>query len=259
MEENLKRLYEFGPFRLDAGERLLLRDGEVVPLTPKAFDLLLALVEQPGHLLEKDALLKTVWPDSFVEENNLADNISRLRKALGEGDQGRKFIETVPRRGYRFVAEVKELSDAVSLPPRHEELAAASLPVRHGVRFPLHKRPEVLLITFGFLALVLLGLGLYLRFRPTSRAAVELLEFKGNFYINQWTEAEIRKGLEYYQRAIALDPHSASAYDGLANGWIFLSDMYMSPREAMPKAQAANAQVLQLDKTFFPAHAGRGV
>jgi DNA-binding winged helix-turn-helix (wHTH) protein len=89
MVNKLKRLYEFGPFRLDGAERLLLRNGEVVPLTPKAFDVLLALVEQSGHLLEKEELLKTVWPDSFVEESNLADNVSRLRKALGDGDNGK--------------------------------------------------------------------------------------------------------------------------------------------------------------------------
>jgi hypothetical protein len=68
---------------------------------------LLALVQRPGRLLEKDTLLRIVWPDTFVEENNLADNISRIRKALRDGEQGRPFIETVPRRGYRFVAEVK--------------------------------------------------------------------------------------------------------------------------------------------------------
>ncbi len=71
----------------------MLRDGEGVPLTPKAFDLLLVLLEQPGRLLEKDVLMKAVWPDSFVEENNLADNISRVRKALGEGENGAKFMK----------------------------------------------------------------------------------------------------------------------------------------------------------------------
>jgi len=106
MEKNLNDLYEFGPFRLDRVERLLLRGGETVQLTPKAFDLLSVLIDQPGHLFEKETLMKLVWPDSFVEENNLADNISRLRKALGEGGDGQKFIETVPKRGYRFVAEV---------------------------------------------------------------------------------------------------------------------------------------------------------
>src|SRR5262245_31148674 len=99
-----QNIYEFGPFRLDAAEHLLLRDGEAVPLTPKSFDLLLALVERHGHLLEKDELLKKVWPDTFVEEANLASNISQLRKALGDGENGHRYIETVPKRGYRFVA-----------------------------------------------------------------------------------------------------------------------------------------------------------
>jgi DNA-binding winged helix-turn-helix (wHTH) protein/predicted Zn-dependent protease len=112
MEKESKGLYEFGAFRLDAGERLLLREGQLVPLTPKAFDVLLTLVEQRGRLLEKDDLLRAVWPDTIVEEGNLADNISRVRKALGEGEDGQKFIETIPRRGYRFVAEVRR-------PPAH--------------------------------------------------------------------------------------------------------------------------------------------
>ena len=107
MDHHPEHLYEFGPFRLDAVERLLLRDGKSVPLTPKSVDLLLALVEQHGHLLEKDELMKKVWPDTFVEEANLSYNISLIRKALGEGENGQKFIETVPKRGYRFVASVK--------------------------------------------------------------------------------------------------------------------------------------------------------
>src|SRR5215831_7609243 len=109
MSLQTKHIYEFGPFRLDAAEHLLLRDGEAVPLTPKAFDLLLALVERHGHLLEKDELLRTVWPDTFVEEANLASNISQLRKALGDGENGQRYIETAPKRGYRFVASVQEV------------------------------------------------------------------------------------------------------------------------------------------------------
>jgi len=111
MSLQTKHIYEFGPFRLDAAEHLLLRDGEAVPLTPKAFDLLLALVERHGRLLEKDELLKLVWPDTFVEEANLASNISQLRKALGEGENGQRFIETAPKRGYRFIATVKKIED----------------------------------------------------------------------------------------------------------------------------------------------------
>ncbi len=100
-------LYEFGPFRLDAGERLLSRDGEAVPLSPKAFDLLLALVERQGRLLGKDELMKLVWPGTFVEEANLSYTISLIRKALGEGAEAQQFIETVPKHGYRFIVEVR--------------------------------------------------------------------------------------------------------------------------------------------------------
>ena len=107
MNQQPRHIYEFGPFRLDAAERLLSRDGEVVPLQPKVFDLLLALVERPGRLLEKDELMKAVWPDTIVEEVNLANNISILRKTLSEN--GERFIETAPKRGYRFVASVREI------------------------------------------------------------------------------------------------------------------------------------------------------
>lgn len=104
-----KRFYVFGVFRIDVTERVLLNEKGSVPLTPKAFDLLLFLVENSGHMLEKEELMKQVWPDSFVEENNLAQNISTLRKVLGE--EGSRFIETVPKRGYRFVADVNESRD----------------------------------------------------------------------------------------------------------------------------------------------------
>jgi DNA-binding winged helix-turn-helix (wHTH) protein/TolB-like protein/Tfp pilus assembly protein PilF len=97
--------YEFGRFRLKVAERVLLREGELVPLTPKVFDILVTLVEHGGQIVSKDDLMKRVWPNTFVEEGNLTQNISLLRKALGETPGGVQFIETVPRRGYRFVAE----------------------------------------------------------------------------------------------------------------------------------------------------------
>jgi Tol biopolymer transport system component/DNA-binding winged helix-turn-helix (wHTH) protein len=103
--------YVFGPFRLDVAERLLLRAGVTIPVTPKAFELLLVLVSHHGHLLGKDELMKTIWPDSFVEEGNLSWNISQLRKALGDGQDGIHYIETVPKRGYRFIADVVEKGD----------------------------------------------------------------------------------------------------------------------------------------------------
>src|SRR6266850_4249572 len=96
--------YEFGPFNIDTLNRQLLRDGEVVPLKAKAVDTLLLLIEGRGDVVEKDDLMKSLWPDSYVEEANLTQYIYTLRKALGEGN----YIETIPRRGYRFVAEVEE-------------------------------------------------------------------------------------------------------------------------------------------------------
>src|SRR6187399_3131018 len=94
--------YEFGNFRLEVGERRLLRDGRPIPLTMKVFETLRILLERSGRLLTKDELMQQVWPDTVVEENNLNHNISVLRRALGENAA---FIETVPRVGYRFVAD----------------------------------------------------------------------------------------------------------------------------------------------------------
>ena len=103
-----KQSYEFGSFRLDAAEYVLLRDGQVVPLTPKVFETLLVLVQNSGHVVDKNELYKQVWQDAFVEETNLTKNISILRKVLSEGDGDTTFIETVPKRGYRFVVPVRK-------------------------------------------------------------------------------------------------------------------------------------------------------
>src|SRR5664279_1006825 len=94
---------EFGPFRIDLGRRVLLRQGEPVVLSNKAFDLLLALIENRDRVMDKDELLDTVWEGAMVEENNLTVAMSGLRKALGEGPADRRYIMTVPGRGYRFV------------------------------------------------------------------------------------------------------------------------------------------------------------
>ena len=114
MSDTPKKVFEFGPFRLDCAERVLVRDGQPVPLTLKAFDVLTLLVEKNGHLVEKDELMNHVWAGSFVEEGNLKVTVSMLRKALEDNQLENRFIETVPRRGYRFVASVRELSTETS-------------------------------------------------------------------------------------------------------------------------------------------------
>lgn len=111
MNKASQHLFEFGHFQLDPANHLLLRDGQPVPLPPKAFDTLFLLVQNRGALMEREVLLETVWPDTFVEENNLTHYISMLRKTLGESENENQFIETVPKLGYRFVADVREVGE----------------------------------------------------------------------------------------------------------------------------------------------------
>lgn len=125
MEQPAKHFYEFGLFRLDIGERLLLRDGQITPLSPKSFETLLVLLESGGRIIEKEELLRKIWPDTFVEDISLAKKISLLRKVLGE-DSAHQYIETHPKRGYRFKVEVREVWEESLLSQNGEkELSAA--------------------------------------------------------------------------------------------------------------------------------------
>jgi len=109
MSLEIKHIYEFGSFRLDLSEKLLSREGAPVPVTPKVFETLQVLIEKAGHLVSKDELMQKVWQDRFVEETNLTFNIKMLRKALRDDASKPQFIETVPRRGYRFIADITEI------------------------------------------------------------------------------------------------------------------------------------------------------
>lgn len=108
MPRRPKHYFRFGPFRLVTTERALLREGELVPLTPKVFDLLHEIVQHHGRVVAREEIMRTVWPDSFVEEGNLSVSIFMLRKALASGHAGPKYIETIPKRGYRFAGKVRE-------------------------------------------------------------------------------------------------------------------------------------------------------
>ena len=107
--------YEFGPFRINVTERLLQHGDELVPLSPKVFDTLLILVENHGHVVEKRELMDQLWPDTFVEESSLTQNISLLRRALINSETDRQYIETIPKRGYRFIGDVNQINE----PPEH--------------------------------------------------------------------------------------------------------------------------------------------
>jgi eukaryotic-like serine/threonine-protein kinase len=109
-DQNIKKRYEFAPFLVDTDKEMLFRDGDPIALTPKTFQLLLALLRRPNELVTKDELMKAIWPDTFVEETNLTRNIFSLRKALGETEHSR-YIVTVPGQGYRFARDVRVLSE----------------------------------------------------------------------------------------------------------------------------------------------------
>jgi DNA-binding winged helix-turn-helix (wHTH) protein/TolB-like protein len=146
------RFYEFGPFRIDTVKRLLLHDGEPVALKSKCFEMLLVLAEARGEVLDKDELMRRVWPDTIVEESNITVYISTLRKALGENPQEHRYIVTIPGRGYSFVAEVKEGPEEIpELIPQAqpqpslstEEVEVDRPPEREGRSFRLLRRLSV--------------------------------------------------------------------------------------------------------------------
>jgi TolB-like protein/DNA-binding winged helix-turn-helix (wHTH) protein/Tfp pilus assembly protein PilF len=145
-------LYEFGPYLLDPSERKLCRGDEIVALPPKAFDTLLLMVRNSGRLMEKGELIETLWPDSFVEEGSLSNNVFLLRKALGEDPQ---YIETVPKRGYRFVGAVRCLPDGI---PGHRDEAEFQTPRPGAVAVAAKALPILLTRAVGIASLVLLTL-----------------------------------------------------------------------------------------------------
>lgn len=176
--------YRFGPFRIDSGERLLRRSGELVPLPPKAIDTLLVLVAGAGRMVDKSDLMQAVWPDTFVEEGALTRNISLLRKALGDTKEDGGYIETIPKRGYRFAAEVQmgppEIAVPVLIEPAPIDPAPVKPPVESITAPVAARRPEpsgpamprwVASAAVLLLALVI-AIGVYvLRGRDTASAA----------------------------------------------------------------------------------------
>jgi DNA-binding winged helix-turn-helix (wHTH) protein/TolB-like protein len=159
MKQPAKPVYRFGPFRYDTGQRLLFRENETVPLAPKVGETLRVLLERHGTVVERAELLREVWPDTTVEEVGLARNISQLRKALGDESEAAVYIETLPKRGYRFIAEVlpaepdrSSTEGASEIPPsmgrfRHFLLAALALCLILGFVYWQFYRPSRYLST----------------------------------------------------------------------------------------------------------------
>ncbi len=375
------RFYDFGPFRLDRTERRLLRGSHHVQLTIKAFETLLALVEGGGRVLGKDELIERVWPDAVVEEGSLNVNIYTLRKALGEGAAGAKYIETVPRRGFRFAAEVRATSDEgkngrkvkrassgdqrqTTVPPstngtnprrarkvidslavlplvnagRDAEMEYLSDGITESIINSLSQLPQLKVMArstvFRYkgreidpqvigrelgvravltgrviqlnenliirMELVDVADGWQLWGEQYNRNSADLLAvqeeisreiseklrlklsgeqkkrlakrytesteayqtyLKGRFYWNKRTLEGLRRGVEYFQQAIRLDPDYALAYAGLADSYLLMGSVEygaLHPKEALQSAKVATLEALRLDGTLAEAHASLG-
>jgi DNA-binding winged helix-turn-helix (wHTH) protein len=224
MTANRGQIFEFGDFVLAPAERLLLLRGRPLRLTPKTFDLLVVLVRHRGHLVSKDQLLDEVWPGRFVAEVNLSVNISTLRRLLGRNHGRQKFIQTVSKRGYRFVAPTKTSGCATTLFLRTDARRTPKPPSRDAGRDDAHRA-------------YLQG-----RFR-WSRRTVEGLE----------------SAIRHFWRSLAFDAGYAPAYAGLADACAaqgYLS--YVAPADAFAMARRHAATALSLDDTLAAPHASIG-
>ena len=356
-----KRIYGFGPFQIDLDRYLLMRDGKLVPLSPKVFETLIFLIENRSSVVKKDDIMSRVWPDTYVEESNLAQNIFLLRKALGEEKNEHRYIITIPGVGYRFVAPVVESFTTESRKIPAPEIATtvdsvrsiAVLPFKNLVKESgdeflgpgiadalimrlssirrLKVRPTTAVLKYSDsindplaigreLNVDALLDGVYQRIGEQIRVSVQLvsvtngltlwatkfdehftnifaiqdsiseqvirslalklsgeeknqlaksytdnaeafhLYIKGRYFWNQRSIEGIKKGLEYAQQAIAIDPTYAPAYVGLADSYNLLGGQHsvLPPRESFPKARGAVLRALEIDEHMAEAYASLG-
>ena len=264
--------YEFGPFRLNAVERQLTRDGEVVALTPKVYDLLLVLVKNCGRMVDKEELMGALWPDTFVEEGNLTQNVSTLRKALGENTNGHRYIETIPKHGYRFVADVSAVSENGASDNGKIEVIPPPLPLDQPRT--LSWMTKSVILAFGLVLVGLaIGANMIRKPRPTDTSArtfgrtvmpkpptenhdARMLYLKGidASKNEQWSEA-----VAYFTQAVAKDDKFAAAYAALSVAYIEQSNEgNEKPIHALKKADWAARKALEMDENLVEAHKALG-
>ena len=262
MNEPLPASYEFGPFSVDAGKRLLLRHGEPVPLAPKVLETLRVLIENRERVLSKDELLKQIWGDTIVEEGGLTRNVSVLRKALGEKPEDHQYVVTVPARGYRFVAEVRVRRG-------NDESSSA-----HGSERLDQEEPQWRLSPGRWFVLGVAALGVAslayllwpvgatdLRGTPPSvnpEAYDSVL--RARYLSVRTTDVDTQAAIALLERAVALDPTFAAAYGDLAAAYVTRLT-FVTPEETgdlEQKAFAAAEKALLLDPNVAEAYLARG-
>ena len=274
MSRQVRHLYEFGPFRLDPEKPCLWRDGEPVSLTPKAVETLLVLVQQNGKLVEREDLMKAIWPDTFVEDGNLNFNVSMLRKALGTDEAGEQYIQTVPRHGYRFRAEVRRITEDVPalVVEKHTRaqvvIEERDVPTPRQLAAAPQKRRWYYLGAAGLILLVA-GLIWFVFNRPNSSGSTSANKnlssnrhtqireafdayWRGRFFLDKRSPD---KAISEFQRAIDLDPKYALAYSGLADAYTTKAGITSGhDPELYEKARALTTTALALDPNLADAH-----
>jgi DNA-binding winged helix-turn-helix (wHTH) protein/tetratricopeptide (TPR) repeat protein len=272
-----KHLFEFDEFRVEVEERRLLRAGRLVTLASRDFDILLALIQNPGQTIDKNDLMEKVWKDTFVEEGNLNRHVSTLRRVLGDDPKSQRFIKTIPKRGYRFTASVSEVvenAETVSL----ESATRSKILIREETTEGFWTWPKMIFASFVFVvAMLAVGFGVFnpassgdavsrretrglvpaLRSQEHERSSRRLTEsqeafedyLKGRHLWNQRTTESVRESITYFKRAIEKDPDFALAYVGLADAYLM---------DDQPKAEPALRKALELDESLGEAHASLG-
>jgi DNA-binding winged helix-turn-helix (wHTH) protein/Tfp pilus assembly protein PilF len=250
-------VYEFGHFRMDAAERVLSCSDKPVQLTLKAFAVLCVLVEKAGHVVEKSEFMRQVWPDAFVEDSNLTQSIALLRRALCENPDRREYIETIHRRGYRFIAVVKVMEVLDS----GKAFASDKSGVRDGIQ-GLQKsratRSNVAKPIARIDSQDACASRTFIKCYTESEEAQHLY-VRGRWYWNKYTVEGLTKGIDHFRDAIKIDPKYALAYAGLADCYYRLSNIHLHPKEAMPKAEMAAVNALLIDERLAEAHALLGL
>ncbi|MBV8149919.1 MAG: winged helix-turn-helix domain-containing protein [Candidatus Eremiobacteraeota bacterium] len=206
----------FGPFVYDRSERTLWQDGAPVPLTPKAAEALALLLTEPGALVAKEHLREALWPEGFVEDGNLTQTIYLLRRVLEPGGDGRRFVETVPRRGYRFAAETRLVETPKPNGRVHHE------PARRRPRFSFGLAAALFVIILG--GLVLSAAQSRIRLYPGLSVDASREYALGRYWWNQRTLEGTDKSIAYFADVVRLAPQSPLGYAGLADAYLMIAN-----------------------------------
>ena len=247
-----KRGYRFLGYDLDPVRRVIARDGDLLPMPPKVVDTLVVLVEHAGEVVDKDTLMHAVWPDTSVVESSLTRNISLLRKALGDGRTGENVIQTVSKRGYRFVPPVETVDE-------HDgrvlvaTTAAATPPLRRALA------PAVAVLVGTAIAGAFLVAG---PFRRPDRAGVltdaEREYALARHSLNKIEPAHVERALKRFQKAAELNPDSALAHAGIADSHVLMIQLAIARENSLTEARWAAQRAIALDPNLAPPRVSLG-